>query len=76
MPPQRYAPAGTAYFGIITPACNSDAGAATDLLDVAGVIRVTATPRPNTAISIIKKSGLSFTFFLYGSIGESRSYVH
>ena len=31
------------------------------MLDVIGAIRVRATPRPNTAISINKKSGLRFT---------------
>ncbi len=49
---------------MITPACNSDAGAATESLDVIGMSKVATTPIPNTAIKINNISGLRFTIFL------------
>ena len=57
-------PSGTGYLLMITPACNCDAGAAIDSLDVIGISMVTTTPIPNAAIKINNKSGLRFTIFL------------
>lgn len=48
----------------MTPACSSDAGAATVSLEVMGMAKVATTPKPNTAIMINSKSGLRFTLFL------------
>lgn len=49
---------------MITPACNSDAGAATVLLADVGNIRVTNTPIPNAASRISIRSGLLSTVLL------------
>ena len=49
---------------IMTPACNSEAGAATVLFAAIGSIRVATTPIPNTAIRISIRSGLRFTLGL------------
>lgn len=57
-------PLGVAYRLMITPACNCDAGAATESLDVIGMSKVATTPIPNTAIKISNISGLRFTIFL------------
>ena len=61
------------YSGMITPACNADAGSATEWLAAKGSNRVRTTPRANAAVKTNTRSGFRFTVLFHFFIERTPS---